>query len=173
MLGLLLAAPGVASVWNAVGAVIGFIGRCTVCMIAIAIGVAWIAGDIHGRHKDSAEWSAKWDAAEAQAELDRQKRDAFAKAKIEADANDRLAGVSARAETLEAKVEKYEKDDALRRATGAGGAAINSCLTDKSDDQWLHELQRERKVKSPARSGFAERLRALGGRSSDPGKSGR
>lgn len=51
MLGLLAAAPGVASVFNVGSAVFGAILRCTVCMIAIAIAAAFIAGDIRGKHK--------------------------------------------------------------------------------------------------------------------------
>jgi len=125
---------------------------------------------VHGHRKESAAWSAKWDAAEGQAELDRKKRDALAKAKMEAEANDRVAGVSARAEQLEAKVQQYERDEELSRATGAGSVAIDPCLTDRSDDQWLRELQRGRKAKPAARRGLAERLRTLGRRSVDPGQ---
>lgn len=172
MLALLAAIPGVASVYSAAAAAVAFLLRCTPCLIAIAIAGAWIAGDIHGHRKESAQWSAKWKAAEEQAELDRLKRDAFAKATMERNANDRIAGVSARAEQLEAKVQQYEKDEGLRRATGgvAGGAAVIDCLTDQSDDRWLSDIRRGRQVKPAARGGLAERLRARLKGSPDPGK---
>lgn len=171
MLGLLAAIPGVGPIYTVAAGAIGFLLRCTPCLIALAIGAAWIAGDIHGHRKENAQWSAKWDAAEAKAELDRKKRDAFAKAKMEADANERIAGIAARADNLETKVQKYEKDEALRRATGGVvGAAVVCDLTDSADDDWLRGLKQ--RTKPAARRGFAERLRALGGRSPDPGKSG-
>ncbi|MGY3588095.1 hypothetical protein [Bradyrhizobium sp. USDA 4350] len=170
MLSLFFAAPGGAAVWRAASAAVGFILKCTPCLIAIAIGAAWVAGAIHEKHVVNAEWSAKWSAAEAKAEHDRKARDAFAKAKIEADANDRLAGVAARASQLEAKVRDYEKDEELRRATGGDAAAIDHCLTDQSDDQWLRDIRRKRKSSAGARGRLADRLRSHFAGSRDPGK---
>lgn len=171
MLGLLLAAPGAATAWRAVSAIAGFIVRCTPCLIALAIAGAWVVGDIHGKRVTNAAWSTKWAAAEAKAERDRLARDAFAKAKMEVDANDRLAGVSARAQQLQTKVEKYERDEALRRATGGGAAAVDSCVTDQSDDDWLRDIRRKRKSSAAvARRRLAERLRSHFAGSPDPGK---
>lgn len=169
MLGLLLATPGVATASRAVAAVAGFTVKCAPCMIALAIGTAWVAGDIHGHHKEGATWSARWAAAEAKAERDRMARDAFAKARMEKDANDRLAGISASAAELETKVRDYEQQEELRRATGGGGAAVDPCLTDQSDDRWLRDIRR-RQAQPAARRGLAERLRAPGGRSPGPGQ---
>lgn len=170
MLAILTAVPGVATFYSLAARVIGALLRCNLCMIAIAVGVAWIAGDIHGHRKEEAAWSAKWSAAEAKAERDRLARDVFAKAKTEADANDRLAGISARAEQLETKVQKYERDEELRRATGGNAAGACDPLTDQSDDNWLSDIKRKRKSSAGARGRLAERLRSNFAGSPDPGK---
>ena len=170
MLGLLALIPGAGVAYSAAASVIGAVLRCTVCMIAIAIGVAWVAGDIHGHRKENAAWSAKWSEAEAKSERDRKARDVFTKAKMEADANDRLAGLTARSSELETKVKKYEHDEELRRATGGGAAALNACLTDQSDDDWLSDIRRKRRSDTVGRGRLAERLRAHFTGSPDPGK---
>jgi hypothetical protein len=171
MIGLLLATPGVATVWRLVAAAVEFIFRCKPCLVALAIGIAWVAGDVHGHRHENAAWSAKWSAAEAKSERDRQARDAFVKAKIEKDAGDRLAEVSARSTELEKKVEAYERDEELRRATGSAAAAIDSCLTDQSDDKWLRDLRRRKgRARAFPSGGIAERLRSYFAGSPGSGK---
>lgn len=170
MLGLLAMIPGAGAAYSVVSGVVGAILRCNLCMIAIAIGVSWIAGDIHGHRKENAAWSAKWSEADAKAERDRKARDVFTKAKMEADANDRLAGLTARSTELQTKVQKYEHDEELRRATGGGAAALDICLTDQSDDHWLSDIRRKRRTDAVGRGRLAERLRAHFAGSPGPGK---
>lgn len=171
MLGLVLGVPGVSTTYRLLASVVEFLLSCKPCLFAIAIGIAWVAGDIHGHRKEGATWSAKWAAAEAKSERDRQARDALVKAKIEKDATDRVTGISARADELEKKVESYERDEQLRRATGNGAAGFNACLTDQSDDDWLRDIRRKRKRPGANIGGrFTERLRSHFAASPDPGK---
>jgi hypothetical protein len=171
MLGLFLGLPGASVVWRVGAAVVEFLLSCKPCLIALAIGAAWVAGDVHGSRHESAVWSAKWKAAEAKAEHDRQTRDAFVKAAMEKNANDRVAGISARAAELEKKVEAYEQDEELRRATGNGAAAVDSCVTDQSDDRWLRDIEKRRtRPRAIPRGSIAGRLRSYFAGSPDPAK---
>ncbi|WP_164311419.1 hypothetical protein, partial [Streptococcus pneumoniae] len=56
--------------------------------------------------KDAA-WQRKWDDAEKQAELDRQKRDALIQADMQAKADKSLSEVSSRKDQLEQMVKDY------------------------------------------------------------------
>lgn len=120
----------------------------------LAALIAYNAGVHIERARLNASWQAKWDAAEAQAEQDRLKRDAFMKAKIEADANTRLADLATRKDELERMVNDYARDEAKQP-----GAA--QCLTDESDARWLRDAQRTH-AQPKAKRGLAERLRTLG-----------
>lgn len=145
--------------------------------ISTPIGAALIAGFImfnvgivHEYRINNAKWQAKWAAAEATAEQKRIARDVTIKARVEADANSRLAELAARKDELEKKVQAYADDEEKQRAVGntgrLGSAAVKTdcgCLTDSSDDKWLSDAQRKRTyVKPKAFGGFALRLRTLG-----------
>ncbi|WP_164079264.1 hypothetical protein, partial [Stenotrophomonas maltophilia] len=67
--------------------------------------------------KDAA-WQRKWDDAEKQAELDRQKRDALIQADMQAKADKSLSEVSSRKDQLEQMVKDYEDQQLLQAATG-------------------------------------------------------
>lgn len=158
--------------WKAVGGVFGSIwsGFCT--FVATPIGAAILAAVIaynSGVHIErsrlNATWQAKWDAAEAQAELDRLARDKLMKATVQADADKRINHLSSAKDILAAKLKEYEDDEARRAGSADGTPAgktvggLCPCLTDRSDDQWL--LDARKAIAQPeARRGLAERLRA-------------
>jgi hypothetical protein len=125
----------------------------------VAAVVAYGLGDMHGHRVTNAAWQTKWHDAEVEAERQRLARDALIKAKIEADANQRLEALATRKAELEKMVKDYEDQEANRPTTG--GAAPE--LTDDSDARWLHDAQQKRAhVKPQARRGLAERLRTIG-----------
>lgn len=133
--------------------------------ISTPIGAALIAGlvmygigDLHGHRVTNAAWQTKWDTAEVEAEKARLARDADIKAKVEADANQRLAPLVMRKAQLESKVKAYEDEQAKQVAVG------NACapeLTDGGDARWLRDIQRRPQAKSTTRRGLADRLREL------------
>jgi hypothetical protein len=137
--------------------------------ISTPIGAALIAGlimcgvgDAHGYRVTNAAWQTKWSDAEAAAEKARIKRDADIKAKVEADANQRLAAVAARKTQLEQMVQAYEDDEARQAAVGNYDKARRcSCVTDGSDARWLRDAERGR-LEPEAHRGFALRLRTIG-----------
>jgi hypothetical protein len=136
--------------------------------ISTPIGAALIAGlimygigDAHGHRVTNAAWSTKWSNAEAAAEQDRVKRDADIKAKVEADANQRLAALAERKTQLEQMVQAYEDEEAKQAAVGNFKPKPCACLTDSSDARWLRDAERGR-AKPKAQRGFALRLRAAG-----------
>jgi hypothetical protein len=148
--------------WKAVTGVFSTLWSGLMSFIATPIGAALLASVLAynvGTHfegrKVNAAWQSKWDAAEKQAEIDRLARDALVKAKTQADADQRLKGLSDRKDELEKLLKDYEDEEAAAEKSGVA----NPCLTDSSDDKWLHDAQQSR-AKPKARRGFAERLRA-------------
>jgi hypothetical protein len=108
----------------------------------------------------NAQWQAKWDAAEVQAEHDRLVRDAFVKDKIKAEADASLDALAKRKDDLEQQVKTYETQQLLEAASGK--SACPPELTDRDDARWLSDAQRKRThVKPEAHRGFALRLRAF------------
>lgn len=135
--------------------------------ISTPIGAALIAGlvmygigDAHGHRVTNTAWQTKWSNAEADAEKARVKRDADIKAKVEADANQRLAALAERKDKLEQQVQEYEDDQAKQRAVGNYKPSPCACDTDSSDARWLRDAERGR-IKPKAQRGFAIRLRAF------------
>lgn len=140
--------------------VLGSIWKGFCDFIATPIGTALIAGLImfsvgyyNGATTSDKEWQTKWNAAEAQAELDRLKRDALVKAKVEAEANKKLEELSARKTTLEEQLKKYEDEDVK------APSASSDSVTDSRDDEWLSGAKRAY-AKPQAKRGLADRLRA-------------
>jgi hypothetical protein len=136
--------------------------------IATPVGAALVAGvimlgvgDLHGHRVEKAHWVAKWNAAEAAAEKARLKRDADIKAKVEADANTRLAAIAARKDQLEKMVKDYEDAEATQAAVGNFKTVPCPCRTDRSDAEWLRNAERGH-IKPQAQRGLALRLRTIG-----------
>jgi hypothetical protein len=96
----------------------------------IAGSVMFTVGDIHGHRVVKTEWVAAEAAATAANERARLLRDAFVKAKIEADANERLATITAHASLLELKVTQYE-------ALLAHAPFDRSCILSSDDERRL------------------------------------
>lgn len=133
MLGLLFAMPGVASAFSAGTAVIGFIGRCTVCMIALAIGAAWIAGDIHGHRKSNAACRSEQLAAE----LATKTADVDIARRAAADAALRAASIQNEADAANKRADDYAEELQKR--------PVPACNLNQSDLDRLRPSTRRRR----------------------------
>ena len=114
---------------NAFAAILNF-ATTAIGAALIAGSVMFVVGDIHGHRVVNTEWAASEAAATAANERARLARDAFVKAKIEADANERLATITAHANELELKVTQYE-------ALLAHAPLDQSCILNSDDERGL------------------------------------
>ncbi|RRC13542.1 hypothetical protein EIA17_24645 [Escherichia coli] len=159
--------------WQAISLIGGKLWKGFCDFISTPVGAALVAGFClfwigvwheHGnlveavKAKDAA-WQRKWDDAEKQAELDRQKRDALVQADMQAKADKSLSEVSSRKDQLEQMVKDYEDQQLLQAATGK--PACPPEYTDDSDARWLRDIERHKDAKSKAGSRPALRMRTI------------
>jgi len=110
MIALLGLIPGA----GLIAPVIGYILRCTVCMIVMAIGIAWVVGDIHG-HRNA---DAKCRAADIAMQLKAAQRDTAIAADTAALAQQQAADLAKVNDDLNRKVADYETVIAKRGGPG-------------------------------------------------------
>jgi uncharacterized membrane protein YeaQ/YmgE (transglycosylase-associated protein family) len=122
--------PGVGPVAGVLGSVISTVGSCTVCMVALGIGGAWVAGDIHGHHKAEAVCQA----ADVSAQLAATRRDAAIAAMSAASEKKRADDLAAANSGLDKQVADFELE---RKKL----PAVNGCLLRQSDLQRLQGIQ--------------------------------
>lgn len=125
MLSLLSMVPGIAVAAKFGGAAVDFLVNCRVCMIAIAVIVVFLAGDIRGHHVATARCKAD-DLAQ---QLAAAKRDLSIKMGLAKLAQDRSAQLVTENSVLSKKVSDYE------------ATLTNSCLLTKSDIKKLEPIK--------------------------------
>jgi hypothetical protein len=97
-----------------ISSLVGALLRCTPCLIALAVGVAWLAGDIHGHRKADAACRA----ADIAMQLKAAQRDATIAADTARLAQSQADDLSKLNEDLNRKVSDYESS--LKNRPGPG-----------------------------------------------------
>ncbi len=153
LLGLLPVAGKV--IGKVVGAVIDFASTAFGAAILAALLTYGVTKHVTAK-RVNAEWTQKWKAAEAKAEIDRLERDANIRNQIARSVATRISSLEQNETVLTEKVKAYETE--LAKAGPAG-----ACILNPADERRLRDLGRRDQVSQPkAKSGLAARLQAIG-----------
>lgn len=106
MIPFLAAIPGVGPVIALGITAVQYLVKCAVCMIALAIGASWLAGDVHGHRKANAACRA----ADLAMQLNAEKRDASILADTIKFKESQLVTMEGESADLKKRLDAYEAD---------------------------------------------------------------